>query len=1464
MKTFIKLLLFIFFIGIGSSLFAAQDTCGTSTTISAGTTTGIIDDATNPNDYYIFSPGVAGTLTVDLTVSDKILTDIGSSCDASDIGTLNHNNSGTSSLGPIVVDGSDIYFHLAENGKDPVYSLVITFTPNLNFTCANPKAFTSLYSEDNYQRVVQIGNTSLCETDGSGGCSDPGSSTNNNIDMVNYDYDDVLGSTDNGTTLLNSSGAVLDIPVGKTILWAGLFWQGYMVNWTDAQKEAGKSIKYKHANDGSYTSVTNAEMNWVYFDSSRFYYQSYINMTSYVQSQGAGTYWVGDIATTEGQPAGGSFGAWSMVVVYQDSAEAFKNTTVFHGYQAFASATDIANAISYASDNSCSTSNTGVGTSVSSTLTGFMTPNSGDVNSTLLVFAGEGDIGLTGDSGSITDSTDTEHAITNALNPANNIMNATISNNGTTVTTGLPYISSNSLGADIDSYTLTNILDNAQTSTKITLTSSGDGYMPGMYALETQLFEPGFCYDYSYQQNGISFTEDNDGTQDPKIFGDISSASPIDVKIFLRNLVDSDIPVTDMYVDVLDINTTQASYVSNSTQLAKIGDLTPVALADGADVTVGTSTGGDYLKNISIGSIDSEEHFYLYYQIDPSSTEIDMPIKLEARYNLTIDGTQIPYDLELSNDIPLCAAGGASYSPSKGIFNVVHNNYYDYNNGGSNRYYNLPTQVTSREGNFKVVAMDPTNLDEPTGVTTSVYVELIDAAGFHDIYSSCQELESSISEKVLVLFENNATEAQFTKAAIEAAIAVPRTDLTSSSEFYKKAQQSAAFRISYTYADTSGDLVGLETMPGSPTKYNVTNFTTIIDINDGVCATDIDGNLDNVDTIPQNCSNSGGSYGSAMTEAELAVCMKCIYGLQTKMICSRDNFAIRPEAFMMHIDDQNQTNQISQTDITLSSYSGTSTASAPVINLAAGYDYNIEVNATNHVNNTSSDGYTTNLSSTAGYKWLPRTGVTAGACNDENNKSIDSTNVAITVGFYNGSADQNTSVAQVGEYTLNMTDTSWTQVDSDSTYMAHHTGTYFTNTLDCTLNSSATQSVNVNALNGCNISSNHTNNEASLAYNDYDVTLHPYYFNLTGITPTVGLNHTAVDANSYIYMADMNVSQDENMSYHLNGNIRALGENNSTLSNFVDGCFAKPLDINISKSDTTLNDSFGNPVVYQLRFHDINSTNDIIVALDIDANDTTPLLDFRVQTTQSYFQKDLNGVMDTYLNLNYNREVNTSVNPNTISFIEYKVNCTTAANCTFNADLINNQETNGTKDLNSSIALKHYYGRTNAPRQSYVAPIGTAGNAANDLIYYEVYCDGCTKSLLQTELQSSGALNSVSNDDPRWFVNTNHTSDFGVAEEETTINQKGAANVSGTGQTGNHQDSTNLVYNASRGYPYKATMENNASGWLIYNKYDATDTTNEFQVEFLGGTGAWAGEKEDNTNTTTTTGSTKTNRRSTW
>jgi len=388
----------------------------------------------------------------------------------------------------------------------------IVYAVENNFTCPNPADFEISVDSDgtpvkyNVNGDLQIiGNSIVCADNNKDGiCTDPGNTRNNSIYMINNDVD-------TNTTTFNSSSALLTLPANAQVLWAGLQWQGMLYNGTDDEKNKASTVKFHSPdmNTDAYDSIdvsdSSYRYNWVYYTSSRFYFQGKIDITEYVRNGGSGWYTVADLFTAtgpnlvakgelDGIPPGGSYGAWSIVVVYRDSAAALKNLTVYDGYVGVVTSGDYTSATDYAETNNCSTS--GVAHTMDIPLDGFLTPRDGNVSSTLLMFAGEGDITATGDHLSLTDKSNTSVRISNAVNPQDDVLNASISKNGENISSSEldPYYGNNYLGIDIDTFDVSNIIENNQSSTTATFDTEGDGYHPGILAFSTELYEPEVCY----------------------------------------------------------------------------------------------------------------------------------------------------------------------------------------------------------------------------------------------------------------------------------------------------------------------------------------------------------------------------------------------------------------------------------------------------------------------------------------------------------------------------------------------------------------------------------------------------------------------------------------------------------------------------------------------------------------------------------------------------------------------------------------------------------------------------------------------------------------------------------------------------------------------------------------------------------------------------------------------------------
>ena len=1399
--------------------------------------------------------------------------------------------------------GTDTFTYTIEDNtsNQDVGSVTITVELNTNFTCANPASFSSVFSTSVFGNLQILGNTSLCaDNNQDGTCEDPGATNNNSIFMINNDVDG------DPATTVNSSAAQLVMPSDATVLYAGLYWQGYLNSANQATKQSATSIKYKF--DGnSYTtaSASGVDFNWVYFNASRFYYQGYLDITSYVTTNGAGKYWVGDIISDTGSGIpGGGFGGWALVVVYESPSEPLQNLTVFRGYEAIAGSGDITNAQSYATANSC-VGPTGVGNNVSTTVSGFLTPKSAPVNSSLAVFAGEGDRSLTGDTLSLTNKAGTAINLTNGANPATNVMNSSISNKGNYVTTGDPYYSTNSLGIDVDLYDTSAIMDTEQTSTIITLTTSGDGYFPSVYAFSAELYEPQFCFDYDYRQFNTSFREDNNGTEPPYISGRVQSGEDIAVTLYVRNNEDSDVTARNMLMDIVDINTSQAIYSRNTTEVTPPNSIIRTPISDSS-----LSVADSFIKNIPISDIKGKEYFYMDYRLDPSAlgggtNDINISIDANLRYDLVIpipSGPDIiiPTTTRLGGgNTPLCTAS-TSYLPIIGRFNVVDSDLYNYI---TRPYYNIPTQVTKRPGNFKLVSFDPINLDVQAPLTTMVAVDLIDVGGFGGTKPPCDRNDSAISGKVWVIFDNNVSEVSLDIPAAVAAGLV--TGVTSEDDFYATAKQNAAFRVSYNGTnDGNNSLIQLKKKANG--DYEILNFTELVQ-NIGTCVQPVRFNPANQNTTIQVATVCGNSGTAGLSPWGLARCNECLFGYNTTNICSRDNFSIRPESFSLKIHDRDQNNS-SIFQLFANDRTGVTTANEDQINLAAGYSYGLDINATNHIDNEASEGYvryfgTDDADFNLSFIWSPS--ITANRptpaidCND-------TSTVAKNVNLYDGIiVQQEVNLSQVGEYRLNMIDKTWTEVDHDPNLMQHHSDpTHFlggVNGKDCALNTSLVQNSatpttiaagQLATINGCDITTeNHNNTEANLQYRDYNVSFRPYKFDITGLSLFRGspdVNQTLLQENAYIYMNSLSENSDDtNMSVRFQGIFSAVGYQNQQLSNFTQSCYAKDVDLDFNTSNI--------PIVnapefeYRLRERNIAGSvigDDIRGSNDHDNNVSTPPLTSMVDLItlpEGNFTRAMLGSADIELNMNFDRNITIPYNPIRLNYNDLNVTCQNLSECSSQADFDPNHDANGTyTSLGTStlpLDMTHLYTREHVPRHR------TTGATAQVPIYYEFHCDSlvalptvCTIGDFSTLPDANNSISPnalLSPDDVRWYVQNEHNASV---DGNASFTQTRDINGDRLGDDDANFNSmivnpdtlsATYQYSGNQGYPYKATIEVTTPDWLIYNRYDGSATINnngnvinQFELEFTQ-SGNWAGQDHSGTEADTNAAST-TNRRIQW
>ncbi|MCM5662288.1 T9SS type B sorting domain-containing protein [Galbibacter mesophilus] len=325
-----------------------------------------------------------------------------------------------------------------------------------------------------------------------------GNDNNNNLWM---EYIDI----DNDPSTFSSSSADLEFPrTCAKIAYAGLYWASTYPNERSTNKDAAfdgtprysswNQIKFKLPG-GNYIDIVadnnpdpEGEEDDIIFDG--YDYDNinnsfkdspaicYRDVTALLQTlpNAQGTYTVANINATRGRRVGSSSAGWMLVIIYEDPLEPGRFISTFDGYAGVQG------------------SNT-----AEIPVQGFRTlPPGFPVNAKLGVGALEGDVGIKGDRLQIRSDIAEANGdgftnVTNALNPADNFFNATITNEGQQVLNRNPN-GTNTLGVDIDLVDLKNtnnkILPNDETGATLKLTTSGDGYGAFFSSFSVEIIEP--------------------------------------------------------------------------------------------------------------------------------------------------------------------------------------------------------------------------------------------------------------------------------------------------------------------------------------------------------------------------------------------------------------------------------------------------------------------------------------------------------------------------------------------------------------------------------------------------------------------------------------------------------------------------------------------------------------------------------------------------------------------------------------------------------------------------------------------------------------------------------------------------------------------------------------------------------------------------------------------------------------
>ncbi|CAA6826142.1 MAG: internalin, putative [uncultured Sulfurovum sp.] len=337
-----------------------------------------------------------------------------------------------------------------------------------------------------------------------------------------------------------------------------------------------------------------------------------------------------------------------------------------------------------------------------------------------------------------------------------------------------------------------------------------------------------------------------------------------------------------------------------------------------------------------------------------------------------------------------------------------------------------------------------------------------------------------------------------------------------------------------------------------------------------------------------------------------------------------DDFAIRPLAYRVKIQENNTTYKINDSDNTN-------------VHLAAEYDYKLSVDASMDNSDSLANTYKTLNSQELNATLIFEDKSTCHQTNNITDMAINN-----NYNFIDGSL-QNAEISHnnVGKYTFHITDINWTNTDIDSNGDSELSG--------CIFNSSSNTLVNNRY--GCNFSSNTPN---SSNYNPLNIEYEAYEFNLTNTS----LENIHNSPESYLYMGDLNLSQ--KMGVNLFTDIIAQGEKHTPLSNFTNSCASKPVNLNLNYIITT--DSLDNNTTYPelLTYHNTVQSFKRIISL----NGDTP---FNVEETHlsDIYTLPANAFLDvnegnSSINILYNisKELNETMNPIHVNLLSIEANAT--------------------------------------------------------------------------------------------------------------------------------------------------------------------------------------------------------------
>jgi len=1029
-----------------------------------------------------------------------------------------------------VLAGETVYLTIQRRYKSWMkYSMDVVYVADDIIIPPDPVGgdFTLKYYKNLKGNIRVIGNTMLYGNK---------NTYNSHIKLTYVDMDKRRDTFNSSQAEIEKNEHGINLNRGN-IIWAGMFWQGYLhnddedpgidshYNFSNTQSVAKNQIKSVINNhkltlrlsDGAVHAFSpdevDLEIQYEKSDYISYRYSAFTNITDFLKGKKPNMkYTVSNLPVREGKTQDGdysdglgNFGAWSLVVVYENQSEEnekTRNVSVFKGYETLSK-----------DDNPETTI----------LLSGFKTPATAPqgVDSTISIFAGEGDKLILGDYATLVNQENYSYDLPNATG-TDSYFASSIEG----VPKRTPKLSNNN-GIDIHTTQVGTIDGNDrpikidQTRAYLKLGTTGDTYMPSMVAFATELYTPKLCYDYDARLGENIKLNSTDREIDTSDYG-----KDLSLKVLIRSQV-SDFDLTNVKMKVnfiADNSSDELSYIKKSSFVSppfinayiKVPDQTP-------------------LGTIAIGTLNSDKKSGIIQALESTYAKQKFKFKkghFKGHFDITVSADikfdeiteLVHYDLSTSGgSIPRCDTD-AIYNPIWGEYNIER-----VDSKPSQRdeiRYPLYTQVAGK--NFQVAVRryalntNTDAYDDPLPVVNTVDLEVIDASLFNNNslagYDSSCEDPDKIGDSAFIHFDNS----------YESIVNVPADIPNFNNDI---ALKNVAFRVWYFGVF---DIHNQFTMINHSCNLNNKCFNKFYKDELKV--------HDTTKTCLSACS----------ANSPQKTCYKCLKINFARPVCSRDNFAIKPDSFNVKINDNNEGDDVKGNELIKSKDKGEK------VNLVSEYNYDIDIEALLYNSEIISKGYYKNnyrketLSNIDAEKeYILLSSNNSNMCYDKNHYSYNY--IFVDSKIYDNSKFTHKNV---GEFKFFLNDNTWTEVDQANYINKNSFNGIKTN--DCILSDGHSNQVGKI---GCEVKSNISDN---INKNKLNIAFKPYSYSFS----EVSLQSVPGDKD-ILFMNDFSAGYFDinsmTMGLKAYGLLSAIGKSGTILTNFTNSCVAEDITISIDR-----------------------------------------------------------------------------------------------------------------------------------------------------------------------------------------------------------------------------------------------------------------------------------------------------------